>query len=61
VGNNNAGARGVGATGEAGLCRVLTPVQAGIVGARWAVLGGQQLSWATKACVAGGTWVITAP
>jgi hypothetical protein len=36
------------------------PGQAGVVGARWAVPGGQRLSWAAEARAAGGTWVITA-
>jgi hypothetical protein len=63
VGSNTgvgAVARGTEATGEAVLRRVITPVQAGVVGARWAVLGGQRLSWAAEARAAGGTWVITA-
>jgi hypothetical protein len=55
-----AGARGAGATGEEGLRRVVAPGQAGVVGARWAVPGGQRLSWAAKARAAGGTWAITA-
>jgi hypothetical protein len=40
-----------------GFCRVVT---AGIVGARWVVLGGHRLSWAAEARAASGTWVITA-
>jgi uncharacterized protein YcfJ len=36
------------------------PVQAGVVGAHCAVLGGQRLSWAADARAAGGTWGITA-
>jgi hypothetical protein len=42
------------------LRRVVTPGHAGVVGARWAVPGGQRLSWAAEARAAGGTWVITA-
>jgi hypothetical protein len=63
VGSNTgvgAGARGMEATGEAVLRRVVTPIQAGAVGARWAVLGGHRLSRAAEERAAGGTWVITA-
>jgi hypothetical protein len=55
-----AGARGAAATREAGLRRMVPPVQAGVVGARRAVQGGQRLSWAAEARTAGGTWGITA-
>jgi hypothetical protein len=51
VGSNmgvGAGATGTEATEEAVLRRVVVPVQAGVIGARWAVLGGHRLSWAAE-------------
>jgi hypothetical protein len=56
-----AGARGAGATGEEGRCVGWShQVMRVTVGARWAVPGGQRLSWAAEARAADGTWVITA-